>query len=103
MCRDVPAHERRDGESGIDEEVRGSMFKVWDSIVNFELRTLELEVIMKQGAALIGGAELGAGVMYLLDPDRGKRRRALVRDQAVRSVRKTRDAVDATAAVVWRS
>jgi len=35
--------------------------------------------------------------MYLLDPDRGKRRRALVPDQAVRSAWKTRDAVESTA------
>lgn len=33
--------------------------------------------------ALIG---LGAGLMYLLDPDQGKRRRALIRDQTVRGV-----------------
>ena len=52
---------------------------------------------MTKGTALIGGAGLGAGVMYLLDPDRGKRRRALVRDQAIRSVRQTREAAEATA------
>jgi hypothetical protein len=34
---------------------------------------------------------------YILDPSRGRRRRALVRDQLVRASRKTRDAVDATA------
>ncbi|MBX6314450.1 MAG: SRPBCC family protein [Isosphaeraceae bacterium] len=33
---------------------------------------------MMQGLALVG---LGAGLMYYLDPDRGRRRRALVRDQ----------------------
>ena len=43
---------------------------------------------MTKESALIGGAGLGAGLMYLLDPDRGKRRRALVRDQAARSVRR---------------
>lgn len=46
---------------------------------------------------MLGGAALGAGIMYLLDPDRGKGRRALIRDQAVRSARRTRDAAGATA------
>lgn len=38
----------------------------------------------------------GAGLMYMLDPDRGRRRRALVRDQLVRAAHRTGDAVDAT-------
>ncbi|HET9227654.1 MAG TPA: YtxH domain-containing protein [Thermoanaerobaculia bacterium] len=33
--------------------------------------------------ALLGGAGLGAGLMYLLDPDGGRRRRALTRDKCV--------------------
>jgi len=33
--------------------------------------------------ALLGGVGLGAGLMYLLDPDGGGRRRALARDKAV--------------------
>jgi hypothetical protein len=41
-------------------------------------------------------AAAGAGLMYLLDPDRGRRRRALVRDQLVRAAHRTGDAVDAT-------
>jgi uncharacterized membrane protein len=32
---------------------------------------------------LIDGIVLGAGLMYLFDPDRGRRRRALVRDQGI--------------------
>ncbi|HWM95110.1 MAG TPA: BON domain-containing protein [Thermoanaerobaculia bacterium] len=32
---------------------------------------------------LLGGVSLGAGLMYLLDPDGGGRRRALARDKAV--------------------
>jgi BON domain len=43
------------------------------------------------------GLGVGAGAALLLDPDRGARRRALIRDKAVRAQRKTRDAVDATA------
>jgi osmotically-inducible protein OsmY len=36
---------------------------------------------MNKGAALIGGVGLGAALMYFFDPDRGKKRRALVRDK----------------------
>jgi CBS domain-containing protein len=52
---------------------------------------------MTKALSVLSGAGLGAGMMYLLDLDQGKRRRAVVRDQAGRSVRKTRDAVKATA------
>jgi len=41
-------------------------------------------------------AAAGAGLMYLLDPAGGRRRRALVRDQIVRAAHRTGDAVDAT-------
>lgn len=34
----------------------------------------------KAGLLLLGGLGLGAGLMYWLDPDRGRRRRALLRD-----------------------
>ena len=39
---------------------------------------------------------LGAGLMYLLDPNLGKRRRHLLRDKLVSYARKTRDCTDAT-------
>jgi len=42
------------------------------------------------------GVGVGAGLVFLLDPDRGARRRALIRDKVVRASRKTRNAVDAT-------
>ncbi len=38
---------------------------------------------MKQPGKVIGAALAGASLMYLLDPDRGARRRALMRDQTV--------------------
>lgn len=41
-------------------------------------------------------AAAGAGLMYLLDPERGRRRRAIVRDRLVRAAHRTGDAVDAT-------
>src|SRR6266850_3231295 len=47
------------------------------------------------GRVLLGAA-IGAGIMYLLDPDGGRRRRALLRDQLVSAAHKTTDAVDAT-------
>ena len=37
---------------------------------------------MKNPTVLFGGLGLGIGLMYWLDPDRGKRRRALLRDRA---------------------
>src|SRR5213080_3989065 len=36
---------------------------------------------MNKGVALVGGVGLGAALMYIFDPDRGKRRRALLRDK----------------------
>lgn len=46
--------------------------------------------------SLLVGAGAGAGLMYLLDPDQGNRRRALVRDQLVHAGHLTGDAVDTT-------
>jgi hypothetical protein len=42
---------------------------------------------------LMNGATLGAGLMYVLDPQQGKRRRALVRDKMDRSLNKLDDAL----------
>lgn len=42
---------------------------------------------MNKRLALLAGAGVGAGVMFLLDPDRGKRRRALLRDKAIHLTR----------------
>jgi hypothetical protein len=48
-----------------------------------------------QNWSLLTGAALGASAMYLLDPGRGARRRALIRDQAIRATHKTGDALEA--------
>ncbi|RJQ64976.1 MAG: BON domain-containing protein [Desulfobacteraceae bacterium] len=50
------------------------------------------EVDMRIIANLIASAGLGAGLMYLLDPYGGKRRRSLIRDKAVHGVHTTGDA-----------
>jgi hypothetical protein len=46
--------------------------------------------------SLLVGAGAGAGLMYLLDPDLGNRRRARMRDRLVRARHLTGDAMDAT-------
>jgi hypothetical protein len=46
---------------------------------------------MRTTFSLIGGASLGAALMFFIDPDRGGRRRALIRDKGLRLSRKTRD------------
>jgi uncharacterized membrane protein len=52
---------------------------------------------MERQGKLIGGIILGAGAMYLLDPDRGTRRRSLLRDQIVHAGTKVGDGLAATA------
>jgi hypothetical protein len=52
---------------------------------------------MRDSGKLIGGLLVGAAIMYLLDPERGGRRRALVRDQAARARNKLGDGLPATA------
>lgn len=39
----------------------------------------------RSNMTLLGGAALGAAVMYIADPDAGSRRRALVRNQVIRA------------------
>jgi uncharacterized membrane protein len=46
---------------------------------------------------LLSGALMGASLMYLLDPERGARRRGLVRDQVARARHRLGEGLDATA------
>lgn len=52
---------------------------------------------MNKGLALGAGVGLGSGLMFLLDPDRGKRRRALLRDKMIWAARKTGECAEVTA------
>jgi hypothetical protein len=52
---------------------------------------------MERAVALLAGAGLGAGLMYLLDPQMGRRRRALARDQAVSLAHEAQDAAGVVA------
>jgi osmotically-inducible protein OsmY len=45
------------------------------------------------GVALAGAAGVGAGLMYMLDPDRGKDRRTVLRETVDRTARKTADEI----------
>ena len=46
---------------------------------------------MNNKTAIVGAVGLGAALMYFLDPDRGKRRRALVRDKVESAGNKATD------------
>jgi len=52
---------------------------------------------MNKALTLGAGLGIGTGVMYLLDPDRGKRRRALLRDKCASATRKTGQGIETTA------
>jgi hypothetical protein len=46
--------------------------------------------------AWLGGVAVGAALMYVFDPDRGRRRRALARDKAIHAARVASDTVGST-------
>jgi uncharacterized membrane protein len=56
-----------------------------------------LEVLVKKAVSLIGAAAFGAGVIYVIDPALGKRRRALARDSVIHGAKLFRRAADIAA------
>jgi len=52
---------------------------------------------MNQACAFLAGVGAGAGLMYILDPDMGRRRRALARDQAAHLAHEAQDAAEVVA------
>jgi osmotically-inducible protein OsmY len=52
---------------------------------------------MNKALTFAAGVGVGTGIMYLLDPDRGKRRRALLRDKCAWSARRTGEIFEGTA------
>lgn len=50
---------------------------------------------MAKPISVLSGIGMGAGLMYLLDRDSGRRRRALIRDKAIHSAKSTERAVEA--------
>jgi hypothetical protein len=49
---------------------------------------------MNKGLTILGAMGIGAGLMYVFDPDKGKKRRALMRDRLEDTARKTRRQID---------
>jgi len=55
------------------------------------LSFLESGGVMQKGLTLLSGIGIGAALMYVLDPDRGRRRRALMKDKARHLTNKAAD------------
>ncbi len=50
--------------------------------------------VCSTSTAFISGSLLGAGLMYLFDPDRGRGRRAMLRDKTIGAYNDVADAVE---------
>ncbi len=51
---------------------------------------------MHKAVALMSGIGIGSGLMYFLDPDRGRRRRTMVRDKVTRAANVSGSAIGKT-------
>jgi osmotically-inducible protein OsmY len=56
-----------------------------------------MEEDMRNPGKIVSALLIGAGLAFLLDPDRGARRRALARDKATHAGRKLKEGLDSTA------
>jgi len=57
--------------------------------------------MMDRTCAFMTGMSFGAGLMYILDPQTGGRRRALARDKMVRMAHEAQDAADVVRKDAW--
>jgi uncharacterized membrane protein/osmotically-inducible protein OsmY len=57
---------------------------------------MEDRTMLQDRGALLTGLGIGVGLMYFLDPERGRRRRALIRDRVAHSASVSGDAMSAT-------
>ena len=49
---------------------------------------------MSRALAILAGVGMGAGLMYILDPQTGRRRRALARDKMANAAHKAQDVAE---------
>jgi uncharacterized membrane protein len=69
------------------------MALAWATYLDLDIRRRR----MNKGLTLLSSAGLGAGLMYILDPNHGRRRRALLRDKLNSAAKKASQAVEVTA------
>jgi uncharacterized membrane protein len=71
-------------------------FSCAGAVFTVELPSRHGRQAMNKGLAMVIGAGVGAGLMYLYDPQMGRRRRAVTRDKVVSFGHRLDDAIDVT-------